>query len=54
MYNYDCPNCGEIIKLVSMNGMLEGVCENCGLEISIEKEDWIESLRSKKSIFFRG
>jgi DNA-directed RNA polymerase subunit RPC12/RpoP len=43
MFNYDCPNCNQVVKLVSMDGMLEGECKNCGFEISIEKAEWLQS-----------
>jgi uncharacterized paraquat-inducible protein A len=50
MYKYDCPQCGEVINLVDINGALEGYCKHCKLEINLEKAEWIESLKDKLNL----
>ena len=42
-----CKNCGEIYHIKNKPTKVEGICDKCGHELSIRKDDTLESLKTR-------
>ena len=42
-----CKNCGEIFHIKNKPTKVEGICDKCGHELSIRKDDTLESLKTR-------
>ena len=42
-----CKNCGEIYHIKNKPTKVEGICDCCGHELSIKKDDTLESLKTR-------
>ena len=48
-----CTGCGATYHVVSAPPKTEGVCDNCGGELSIRKDDAPETVRSRLDVYHR-
>lgn len=46
-----CPNCGELYHLLSKSPREEGVCDKCGAQLSIRKDDRPSTIRQRLLVF---
>lgn len=42
-----CPNCGEIFNIYFKPSAKEGICDNCGHELTYRADDNEESLKTR-------
>jgi adenylate kinase len=46
-----CPNCGSSYHLVNNRPKLEGICDSCGTELVIRKDDAPETVRERLAVY---
>ena len=46
-----CPKCGATYHIVANPTKLEGICDNCGAEVIIRKDDTPETVKSRLAIY---
>ena len=48
-----CLNCGATYHVVSAPPKAEGVCDNCGSELTVRKDDAPETVRNRLAVYHR-
>ena len=48
-----CLNCGATYHVVSAPSKAEGVCDNCGSELTVRKDDAPETVRNRLEVYHR-
>ena len=46
-----CPNCGASYHVVNNRPITEGICDNCGTELVIRKDDAPETVRDRLQVY---
>ena len=46
-----CPNCGASYHIVNNRPNIEGICNNCGSELTIRKDDDPETVRGRLDLY---
>lgn len=46
-----CPNCGKGYNLLTMKPKKDGVCDDCGTELYQRKDDNVETVKSRLSVY---
>lgn len=48
-----CPNCGASYHVVSAPPKSEGVCDNCGAELTVRKDDAPETVKARLEVYHK-
>lgn len=48
-----CPNCGASYHIVSAPPKTEGICDNCGSELTIRKDDAPETVKARLAVYHK-
>ena len=46
-----CPNCGKGYNIVTLKPKKDGVCDDCGVELYQRKDDNVETVKSRLSVY---
>ena len=46
-----CPNCGEIYHKISKPPTVEGICDKCGTELTVRKDDQPDTIEERLRVF---
>lgn len=53
IYRRSCSKCGKIYNLLSLKPAKEGVCDDCGVELTQRKDDTEEIAKSRFETYFK-
>lgn len=53
IYRRSCPKCGRIYNLKSLKSEKEGICDDCGTELTQRKDDTEEIAKSRFDTYFK-
>lgn len=48
-----CPNCGASYHVVSAPPKSEGICDNCGAELTVRKDDAPETVKARLEVYHK-
>ena len=52
-YNRTCPACGASFHVVSNPPKQDGICDSCGAELTIRKDDAPETVKARLSTYHK-
>lgn len=53
IYRRSCSKCGKIYNLLSLKPKCEGVCDDCGAELTQRKDDTAETAKARFDTYFK-